>query len=72
MTETSHVYYEVRNTIDEYGHDKVMAKCETLDDAKRVLKTCADWYRERGTGTIYVVIEELRYVPVKKRKVFEQ
>ena len=71
ITEPSHIHYEVRNTTDEYGHEEITARCDTMEGAKRILKNICDWYRKLGTGRIYEVTEELRYVPVKSEKVYE-
>ena len=65
------IWYEVRNTVDEYGHEELVASCKTLDEAKVKLRGCCDWYRERGTGRIYKVTQVKRYVTISSRKVFE-
>lgn len=71
MTDDKVILYEVRNTIDEYGHEEVVARCKTLDEAKVKLRDCCDWYRERGTGRIYKVTKATKLVTIRSRKVFE-
>lgn len=66
------IYYEVRNTCDEYGTVKVTAKCDTLDEAKEVLSTHADWYCELGTGRIYKITQEMRFAKVKQTLVYKR
>ena len=45
------VYY-IENTIDE-RLTHIRGYFETLDEAKEALASCANWYRPKGTGTIY-------------------
>lgn len=47
------VYY-IKNTVDEFQfHENIKGYFNTLDDAKKALKTCRDSYRPYGTGRIY-------------------
>ncbi len=66
------IYYEVRNTRDEYGTEEVTAKCDTLDDAKAALKDTADWYRELGTSRIYKITQKMRFIKVKQTLVYRR
>ena len=45
------VYY-IENTVDEW-HTSISGYFETEEEAREALKQCADWYRPKGTGTIY-------------------
>lgn len=66
------IYYEVRNTTDEYGTEEVTAKCDTLEDAKKALKDTADWYRELGTGRIYKITQKMCFTKVKQTLVYRR
>lgn len=45
------IFY-IKNTIDEW-HDDITGYFYTLDEAIKALEECSDWYRDKGTGTIY-------------------
>lgn len=45
-------YFYISNTVDDM-HSKTSGTFQTYDEAKEGLKECADWYRSKGTGTIY-------------------
>lgn len=47
------IFY-IENTIDE-RHVTISGYFPTLEAAKEGLKECADWFRPKGTGTIYKV-----------------
>lgn len=47
------IYY-IENTIDEY-RSVISGYFKTLNEAEESIKTCSDWYRSNGTGTIYFV-----------------
>lgn len=47
-------YYEIENTVDEYV-SKVTGRYTTEECARKALKTTCDWYKAKGTGTIYKV-----------------
>ena len=44
--------YAIENTVNEY-HSNYTRFCSTLEEAKRELQDCCDWFREKGTGRIY-------------------
>jgi hypothetical protein len=48
-----YIYY-IENTVNEYGC-RITRYCSTLEEAKRELKDCSDWYCRQGTGKIYAV-----------------
>lgn len=48
-----YIYY-IENTVSEY-HREITRYCSTLDEAKRELQNCSDWYVHQGTGKIYAV-----------------
>lgn len=45
------VFY-IENTISEHS-SKISGYFEFLDEAKKALKECSDWYKPNGTGRIY-------------------
>lgn len=47
-------YYEIENTVSEY-ESRVTGRYTTEERAREALKTACDWYRAKGTGTIYKV-----------------
>lgn len=47
------VIFYIENTVDEY-HSRIQGYFNTFDDAKKAIKECADWFRENGTGKIYM------------------
>lgn len=52
--ENAPVIYCIKNTVNEYD-ERITRFCNTLEEAKRELKYCSDWYAGRGTGRIYKV-----------------
>jgi hypothetical protein len=44
--------YFIENTVDEW-HTRIAGYFLSLEEAKEALKECSDWYRSKGTGTIY-------------------
>lgn len=46
--------YYIKNTINEYG-SSIRGYYSSLKKAKEALKDCQDWYRSKGTGSIYAV-----------------
>lgn len=51
-----YAYYYISNTCDEYGgHITRPNFYTTLAEAKEALKEYSDWYKEKGTGTIFGV-----------------
>lgn len=52
--ENAPVIYCIKNTVNEY-HDQITRFCSTLEEAKRELKSCSDWYDKKGTGRIFMV-----------------
>lgn len=45
------IYY-IENTVNEWN-TAIVGYFETLEEAKEALKECNDWWRPKGTGTIY-------------------
>lgn len=45
-------WYEIHNTISEWD-SRCTGRYRTFEKAKEGLKDKEDWYRHRGTGTIY-------------------
>lgn len=45
------IYY-IENTVSEW-HSAIVAYFKSLEEAKEALKECNDWWRPKGTGTIY-------------------
>lgn len=65
-------FYEIENTISEY-YSSMSGRYITLDLAKEALKTKCDWYREKGTGTIYrcrYTVEPDGSVTLERTKVY--
>lgn len=52
--ETKPGVYFIKNTVNEYS-EAISGYFPTLDAAKAGLKKCCDWYRSKGTGSIYFV-----------------
>lgn len=57
--------YCVENTINEY-HTQISRYCSSLEEAKRELEECCDWYRSKGTGRIYAIRLDTGMDPIKK------
>lgn len=52
----AYAYYYISNTCDEYGGRITRPNFyTTLAEAKEALKEYSDWYKEKGTGTIFGV-----------------
>lgn len=51
-------YYKIVNTVSE-TQSRVSGRYATLEAATEALKGCCDWYRPKGTGTIYEVCHYL-------------
>lgn len=47
------IYY-IENTVNEYNRS-ISRYCSSLEEAKRELQDCSDWYCSQGTGRIYAV-----------------
>lgn len=45
-------FYYIENSVSEFSSSK-HCFVDTLEEAKKAMKYCGDWYRERGTGEIY-------------------
>ena len=45
------IYY-IENTVSEW-HSGIAGYFKSLEEAKEALKECNDWWRPKGTGTIY-------------------
>lgn len=56
--------YFIRNSYDEY-ESTITGYFSMLEAAKEALKDCADWYRPKGTGTIYFQEFGLNKAPKK-------
>ena len=52
--ENAPVIYCIKNTVNEYD-ERITRFCSTLEEAKRELQSCNDWYDKNGTGRIYRV-----------------
>ena len=52
--ENAPIIYCIKNTVNEYD-ERITRFCNTLEEAKRELKCCSDWYAAQGTGRIYKV-----------------
>lgn len=52
--ENTPVIYCIKNTVNEYD-ERITRFCSTLENAKKDLKNCSDWYDKMGTGRIYKV-----------------
>ena len=52
--ENAPVIYCIKNTVNEYA-EHITRFCSSIEEAKRELKHCNDWYCDRGTGRIYKV-----------------
>lgn len=52
--EKAPVVYCIKNTVNEYD-ERITRFCSTLEEAKRELKGCCDWYDKMGTGRIFRV-----------------
>lgn len=52
--ESSPLIFYIENTINEYNN-KITRYCLSLEEAKKQLRYCSDWYCDRGTGSIYEV-----------------
>lgn len=48
------VIYCIKNSVSEY-QERITRFCNTLEEAKRELNGCSDWYDKQGTGRIYRV-----------------
>lgn len=52
------IYYSIVNTTSDRTSGET-GRYKTYEEAKEELKNCCDWYREKGTGTIYEITEKL-------------
>ena len=52
------IYYSIVNTTSDRTRGET-GRYKTYEEAKENLKNHCDWYREKGTGTIYEVTEKL-------------
>jgi hypothetical protein len=57
--------YVVENTVNEYNR-AISRYCSTLEEAKRELEDCCDWYYSKGTGRIYAIRLDTGTDPVRK------
>lgn len=57
--------YVVENTVNEY-HRAITRYCSSLEEAKRELEDCCDWYCSQGTGHIYAIRLDTGTEPVLK------
>ena len=64
-------WYEIHNTISEWN-STCTGTYLILEKAKEWLKDKEDWYRHRGTGTIYECSINNRDLSVKSKKIFEK
>lgn len=63
-----YVYY-IENTVNEFGRS-ITRYCSSLEEAKRELKDCSDWYEHNGTGRIYAIRLDTGTTP-KPKLVYE-
>lgn len=47
------VLFYIENSVDEC-HSKIKGYFNTLNEAMEAIKECSDWYRENGTGEIWM------------------
>ena len=52
------IYYSIVNTTSDRTRGET-GRYKTYEEAKEDLKNHCDWYREKGTGTIYEITEKL-------------
>jgi hypothetical protein len=52
--EKAPIIYCIKNTVNEYN-ETITRFCSSLEEAKRELKNCCDWYCVKGTGRIYKI-----------------
>ena len=48
------VIFYIENTYDEF-HTRIRGYFKTFEDALQSLAKCSDWYRDKGTGRIYMM-----------------
>lgn len=60
--ESAKVIYCIKNTVNEYN-DRITRFCSTLDEAKRELNNCCDWYDKKGTGRIFRIKLDINREP---------
>lgn len=51
--EWEEVFFFIENTVSEY-RSAISGYFKTFDEALEGIKECSDWYRQNGTGTIYM------------------
>ena len=64
-------WYEIRNTISEW-ESTCTGTYRTFEKAKEGLKDKEDWYRHRGTGTIYECSINNQTFSVKSKEIFRR
>lgn len=57
--------YVIENTVNEYGRE-ITRYCSSLEEAKRELQNCCDWYASNGTGRIYSIRLDTGTFPLKQ------
>lgn len=64
-------WYELENSIDE-RNTQINFASTNLEEVKENMNRFSDWYRSKGTGTIFKtsVIEKDNQIITKRRKVF--
>jgi hypothetical protein len=60
--ENAKVIYCIKNTVNEY-RDIITRFCSTLEEAKRELKNCCDWYDKKDTGRIFRIKLDTNFEP---------
>ena len=63
------IYYENVVSIDDRGHLQTKARWLTLDEAIDAMDDFADYFRDKGTGSIYKVTVSLGQSPFTKGNV---
>lgn len=56
--------YCIENTVDEYSW-RATRYCSSLEEAKRELQDCCNWYEHQGTGRIYAIRLDTGMYPKK-------
>lgn len=64
-------WFEIHNTINEYS-SSCTGKYRTFEEAKETLKDKEDWWRHRGTGTIYECSINNRTFYVNSKEVYKR
>ena len=61
--ENAPVIYCIKNTVNEYD-ERITRFCSSIEEAKRELACCNDWFDKPGTGRIYKVRLNTNKTPI--------